>query len=263
MAGRTTLRVHRLAEIQRLLAHGSAVTIGQLTEELGVSEATVRRDLESLQESGLVQRTHGGAVPVAKRVHERPYPERSGVLVAHKQAIGRAAARMLEADQTVFIGGGSTTLRLAEQLPDIDLTVVTNSLPVADRLGHNTRIHVIVVGGNLRAPELSIVGPKAVEAIQSYRAEIAFLGVPALDAQQGFTADGDIEAATDSAFMTMARRTVVLADHSKIGRVSTTHVAPLSAIDTVVTDDGAALDAVRELRAHGADVVVAEVATHG
>lgn len=246
-----------------MLAEGSAVSIGELTRELGVSEATVRRDLESLQESGLIQRTHGGAVPVAPQLRERPFPERSTVMVPQKEAIARAAAHLVRAGDTVFIGGGSTTLRLAEQLGDDELTVVTNSLPVADRLGRKARVSVIVVGGNLRAPELSIVGPKAVEAIRSYRAELAFLGVPALDAEQGFTADGDVEAATDSAFMSMARRTITLADHTKIGRISTTHVAPLSAIDTVVTDDQIPIDAVRQLRAHGTHVVVAEVNDHG
>jgi DeoR/GlpR family transcriptional regulator of sugar metabolism len=256
MASRTTLRVSRLAQIQQMLEDGHALTIGQLTTRLGVSEATVRRDLDVLQRSGVVQRTHGGAVPTT--VQELPYPVRGRRQVLEKQAIARAAAAMVSTGDTLFLGGGSTTLRLAERLVDADVTVVTNSLPVATELSQGRRVQVIVVGGTLRSPELSMIGPRAVEAIRSYRAGIAFLGVPALDSEHGFTADGDTEAATDAAFMAMARRTVVLADHTKLGRVSTTQVVPLSDIDTVVTDAGAPAEVLVQLRAAGTQVVVAE-----
>jgi DeoR/GlpR family transcriptional regulator of sugar metabolism len=259
MAGRSSLRVHRLAQIQEMLSVGEPVTVGLLTDRLGVSEATVRRDLDSLQESGVVQRTHGGAVPAAGILKELPLPLRGTVQVAAKRAIAGAAASMVRPGDTVFIGGGSTTLQLAQRLGEVALTVVTNSLPVASELSRCERIDVIVIGGTLRTPELSMIGPRAVEAIRSYRAGIAFLGVPALDGEHGFTADGDAEAATDAAFISMARRTVVLADHTKLGEVSTTHVVPLSSIDTVVTDDGAADHSLADLRASGTRVVVAEV----
>jgi len=108
-----------------------------------------------------------------------------------------------------------------------------------------------------------MIGPRAVDSIHSYRAELAFLGVPALDSQQGFTADGDAEAATDAAFISRARRTVVLADHSKLGRVSTTHVVPVTSIHTVITDDGAPESSVAALRAAGTHVVVAQVGVNG
>lgn len=259
MAARTTLRASRLVQIEQLLADGDAVTVGELTDRLGVSEATVRRDLEALQESGIAQRTHGGAVAVGGGFRELPFPLRSREQVAEKRAIAYQAARVVRPGDTVFLGGGSTTLRLAEELADVDLTVVTNSLPIAAELARSARTRVVVIGGTLRTPELSMVGPRAVEAIASYRAATAFLGVPALDAEHGFTADGDAEAATDAAFIAMAQRTVVLADHTKLGRVSTTHVVPLSSVGTVVTDSGAASDVVDGLRAAGTTVVVAEV----
>ena len=257
MASRSTLRVSRLAQIQQMLEAGHAITIGQLTDRLGVSEATVRRDLDVLQRSGVVQRTHGGAVPALEQ--ELPYPIRGRRQVLEKGAIARAAAAMVAPGNTLFLGGGSTTLRLAEHLVDDDVTVVTNSLPVATALSQGRRVQVIVVGGTLRSPELSMIGPRAVEAIRSYRAEIAFLGVPAIDAEHGFTADGDTEAATDAAFISMARRTVVLADHTKLGRVSTTQVVSLADIDTVVTDTGAPTEVLGQLRAAGTQVVVAEL----
>jgi DeoR/GlpR family transcriptional regulator of sugar metabolism len=258
MASRSTLRVSRLAQIQQMLEGADAVTIGELTDRLGVSEATVRRDLDALQRSGLVQRTHGGAV--ATQVRELPYPARSTRQVLEKKAIARVAATMVTPGDTLFLGGGSTTLRLAELLVDADVTVVTNSLPVASELSRGQRGQVIVVGGTLRTPELSLVGPRAVEGIRSYRASTAFLGVPALDSEHGFTADGDVEAATDSAFIAMAQRTVVLADHTKLGRVSTRQVVPLDALHTVVTDPGAPPAVIDDLRAACTQVVVAELA---
>ena len=254
---RSSLRVSRFAQIQQMLADEDAVTIGELTERLGVSEATVRRDLDALQRAGVVQRTHGGAVPSA--VRELPYPSRSSREVAEKRAIARAAVQEVREGQTLFVGGGSTTLHLAAQLVDRDVTVVTNSIPVASELARGRVGHVIVIGGALRVPEQSMVGPRAVEAITAYRASTAFLGVPALDCEHGFTADGDAEAATDLAFMEMAQRTVVLADHTKLGRVATTHVVPLDGIDVVVTDSGASGDQVAALRRAGTSVLVAEV----
>ena len=104
-----------------------------------------------------------------------------------------------------------------------------------------------------------MVGPRAVEAIRSYRAGFAFLGAPALDRRHGLTADGDVEAATDLAFIDNAQRSVVLADHTKIGRVSTTHVVPLTAIDMVITDTGAANEAIADLQEAGTKLLVAEV----
>ena len=257
MASRATLRVSRLTQIQQMLEDDDAVTVGQLTRRLGVSEATVRRDLDALQRSGFVQRTHGGAV--ATQIHELPYPARGARRVAEKRAIARAAVALAPPQATLFLGGGSTTLHLAEQLVDVDVTVVTNSLPVATELSRGRRGQVIVIGGTLRSPEQSMVGPRAVEAIGSYRASIAFLGVPALDGEHGFTADGDVEAATDLAFIENAQRCVLLADHTKLGRVSTTHVVSLRAIDTVVTDTGADTQVIADLQNAGTNVIVAEL----
>lgn len=251
MTAQRTLKVTRHARIQSALDGASSITVRELTELLGVSEATVRRDLEDLERSGMVRRTHGGAMPI----QELPLPERSGRNVEEKRAIARTAATLVRPGSTYFLGGGTTTLELARLLVDLDLTIVTNSIPIARELAGG-RTQVIVIGGTLRTPELSMIGPRAAEAIHAYRAETAFLGAPALDADYGFTADGDAEAATDTAFMAMARATVLLADHTKLGRVSTTHVASISKIDAVVTDPGTDPALVAALTAAGTRVLV-------
>jgi DeoR/GlpR family transcriptional regulator of sugar metabolism len=255
---RPVLQAGRRAVIRDLLAGGEAVSTAELTRRLGVSEATVRRDLEALQASGVVRRTHGGAVAVSRFVQEPPLPQRSAAQVAEKRAIGRAGADLVRPGDTVFVGGGSTTLQLAGQLSGMRLTVVTNSLPVAVELSHAPTVDVVVIGGTLRIPEMTMVGPRAVETIRTYRARLAFLGAPALDVQHGLTADGDAEAATDEAFLAMAQRSVVLADHTKLGQVSTTFVAALASIDTVITDGSAPADTVVALRRAGPHVVVAD-----
>lgn len=255
MPAHKTLKVTRHAQIQSALVDSDAVTVRELTELLGVSEATVRRDLEDLERSGVVRRTHGGAVPV----RELPLPDREGRQVAEKQAIAVAALPLVAPGSTLFLGGGTTTLQLAGLLGGLDLTVVTNSIPIASSLADG-RARVIVIGGTLRTPELSMVGPRAADAIRAYRAETAFLGAPALDPVAGFTQDGDAEAATDQAFLEMARRTVMLVDHTKLGRVSTTFVADLSAIHTVVTDAGAHPSDLEALAEAGSRVVVADTA---
>jgi DeoR/GlpR family transcriptional regulator of sugar metabolism len=251
------LRVNRLAAYEDVIAEGKPITVAALTSRLGVSEATVRRDLAALEESGLVQRTHGGALPIDRG--ELPLPQRNMLQVAEKAAIGRVARTLVEEHDTIFLGGGSTTLQLAALLHDIELTVVTNSVPVMMQLAAEPKVHVIGIGGTLRRPELTMVGPRAVDAMRAYRARTAFLGVPALDAQHGFTADGDAEAATDAEFLSLCQQAVVLADHTKIGRVATTHVAPVSQIDMVITDSGASPEALKALRHTGAQVLVAEV----
>ncbi|MEZ5097868.1 MAG: DeoR/GlpR family DNA-binding transcription regulator [Nocardioides sp.] len=255
MVAHKPLKFARHARIQSALDSPESpggVSVRELTELLGVSQATVRRDLEDLERSGLVRRTHGGAVLVS----ELPRPDRESRQVAQKRAIAAAALDLVQPGSTYFLGGGTTTLQLAGLLDDLDVTVVTNSIPIATRLADG-RARVVVIGGTLRTPELSMVGPRAAEAIRAYRAEIAFLGAPALDAECGFTQDGDAEAATDTAFLEMARRAVLLVDHTKLGRVSTTYVAPLTSIDTVVTDAAADPLQVRAMTAAGTRVLVA------
>ena len=201
MASRSTLRVSRLTQIQQMLEDDDAVTVGQLTDRLGVSEATVRRDLDALQRSG----SSNAPTVVPWRPRSASCPTRRAARDRSSRSVRSREPRLPSSTpgETLFLGGGSTTLHLAEQLVDADVTVVTNSLPVATELSRGRRGQVIVIGGTLRSPEQSMVGPRAVEAIGSYRAAIAFLGVPALDSEHGFTADGDVEAATDLAFIEM------------------------------------------------------------
>jgi DeoR/GlpR family transcriptional regulator of sugar metabolism len=259
MKKKPMMRADRLQRIQDLVDSNGSMTVGQLTQELDVSEATIRRDFDDLDFAGLLVRTHGGATSLGGRRRELPLNVRDTAMVAEKRAIARRASQLISPGDTIFIGGGSTTHWLAENLHDMQVTVVTNSLPVASELFRSSNVHVVVIGGSLRPLEMTTIGPRAVETIRAHRASIAFLGAPAIDAIHGFTVDGDAEAASDMAYIAGAQRTVLLADHTKLGQICTTHVVDLSEIDTVVTDDGADSKQIAALQKAGTNVLVVGV----
>lgn len=253
------MRAGRLQKIQSLVDTNGSMSVLQLTLELAVSEATIRRDFDDLEGAGVLVRTHGGATSLGGKRRELPLNVRDSSMVTEKRAIAREAAKLISPGDTIFIGGGSTTHWLAENLHDLQVTVVTNSLPVAIELYRSKNVHVVVIGGSLRPFEMTTMGPRAVETIKAYRASIAFLGAPAIDAAHGFTVDGDAEAASDLAYIACAQKTILLADHTKLGQTCTTHVVDLEKIDTVVTDEGASPALVDALREAGTRVLISRV----
>ena len=223
-----------------ILAHLSdegEVTIAQLALELGVSEMTIRRDLELLELEGLARRVRGGAISTVSRSHEPPFAVRSARAQAAKRAIGAAAALLLEDGDTAIIDVGTTTLELARCLQRRRrLTVVTSSILVAAELGNATGIRVIVTGGTLRHGELSLVGAAAEDSFTELNCDVAFIGLAGVDAEKGLTEYNLDDARIKRAAIAAARRCIVVADRSKLGQVALAMVAPLSALDTLVTD---------------------------
>ena len=243
-----------------------AVRVADLVEAFDVSDMTVRRDITELARAGLVRRVHGGAVALeaaARSAHEPRFETKRSWAAAEKAAIARDAFATIEPGQAIALSGGTTTHRLAELLaadPSLrPLTVVTNSLPVADALHHArdaagpTALEVILTGG-VRTPSDALVGPVAEATIRRLRVDQVFLGVHGLDAH-GVTTPNLLEAATDQALIASSARLTVLADHSKWGVVGLAQIASLEQVDLLLSDGGlpadacAALeDAVGELR---------------
>jgi DeoR/GlpR family transcriptional regulator of sugar metabolism len=215
------------------------VRVSELVDELAVSDMTVRRDIEVLAAQGLVTRVHGGATRVAGRSAEEPgFVTKSALQPTEKRAIGRAAARLVEPGAAVAISGGTTTHALARALADVpDLTVVTNSLPVADVLhAAGRRDLTVVLTGGVRTPSDALVGPVAVAALRTLHVDWAFLGVHGMDERAGLTTPNLVEAETDRAMITCARRLAVVADHSKWGVVGLASIAGLDDVDVLITD---------------------------
>lgn len=250
---------------QRLIAfveEHQGATVGRLGEHLGVSEATVRRDLTRLSRGGLIERAHGGAVPHRVRpvgsYPEPPILERASVLAEEKRRIGRLAADQVEDGDTIMIAGGTTTAHMIPWCGErTGLTVVTNNLNVAGLLAPFSRITAIVIGGVLRHSGLSLHGALAEGALENLRVDKLFIGSSAVHVDYGLSADDLAEVETDRALMRAARQIIVLADRTKFGRVRTIRVIPIQRVSRIVTDVGIGGDQVEALRALGVVVDVA------
>jgi DeoR family fructose operon transcriptional repressor len=232
------------------------VDVSALARDLDVTPETVRRDLTVLERYGVLRRVHGGAIPVERLGFEPNVAHREGLFAAEKERIAKAALDELPDGGSVLIDAGTTTVRLAELIPaDRELTVVTHALPVAQVLASRPGITLHVVGGIIRGRTLAAVGTWADRCLADVRADVVFLGTNALTVEHGLSTPDLAEAAVKAALMNAARRTVVLADHSKIGRTDFALVAPLSDVDTVITDSAVEPELVDEIEAAGPRVV--------
>lgn len=250
----------RQAMILERVRQNGAVRVADLTEELAVSDMTIRRDLEHLAGQGLIEKVHGGATALAEHSTDEPgFAVKSFRQQPEKEAIAALAARLVAPGTAIGITGGTTTAALARHLSKIPrLTVVTNSLPVADTLHASARSDVtVVLTGGVRTPSDALVGPVALATIRSLHLDLLFMGVHGMDPHSGFTSPNLMEAETNAAFITASRRLVVVADHSKWGIVGLATIAELDAADTLITDPQIATDAHEELAARIDDVQLA------
>jgi DeoR family transcriptional regulator of aga operon len=250
------LKIERHSFIRKLVEERGRVTVPELSAHFDVSEATIRRDLEELDGKGWVRRTHGGAVRAERASKEPPIMQRISDQQSEKQRIGDATAKIIQEGQTIFLGSGTTVLEVAKHLPEsIQLTVITNSLPVVNHLANYPNIELVVIGGMLRHSELSMVGHIAEQAVKEFRAHKVILGMHAIDAHHGFTNDFLPETMTDRAILDIAPQVIVVADHTKFGRVSSVLVSAVSAADSVVTDNKTPKECVAELIEMGIEVI--------
>ncbi|MCL8011205.1 DeoR/GlpR family DNA-binding transcription regulator [Streptomyces sp. AS02] len=242
------------------------VRVNELTRKLGVSDMTVRRDLDALARQGVLEKVHGGAVPVVEAsTHEPGFEAKSGLELTAKEDIARAAADLVAAGSAIALSGGTTTYALAHQLVDVpDLTVVTNSVRVADvfhaaqrTTGPRQGAATVVLTGGVRTPSDSLVGPVADQAIATLHFDVLFLGVHGISIEAGLSTPNLAEAETNRRLVQSARRVVVVADHTKWGVVGLSSFAALEQVDTLVTDAGLASDARSEISEHLRRLVVA------
>ncbi|MFI8291514.1 DeoR/GlpR family DNA-binding transcription regulator [Streptomyces sp. NPDC085614] len=244
------------------------VRVNELTRRLNVSDMTVRRDLDALARQGVVEKVHGGAVPVVETsTHEPGFEAKSALELGAKEEIARTAARMVAPGTAIALSGGTTTFALAAQLLDVpDLTVVTNSVRVAD-VFHAARrpgsgearpgAATVVLTGGVRTPSDALVGPVADQAIRSLHFDVLFLGVHGISVEAGLSTPNLAEAETNRRLVRSARRVVVLADHTKWGTVGLSSFARLDEVDTLVTDAGLSSQTRAEMAEHLPGLVVA------
>lgn len=242
-----TLRQHGLASVR------------DLARELAVSEVTIRRDIRDLAASGLVRRTHGGAVFASPHGQEPTYQEKTGVAMAEKRAIAAAAAEFIVDNDVIGIGAGTTTEALAARLTHHrTLTVVTNSLLVADVLSEAEGVGVIASGGTMRRFTRALIGMLAEMVIAELHVSTLFISGNGLTAARGLSTPVLGAAGVDRALAAIADRIVVLADHTKIGKNTMTQTVETKRIDLLVTDRAADAEEVAKLRAAGVEVTVVD-----
>ena len=247
----------RQKQILSLLTRQGRLSVAEIVKQFSISQATARRDLESLASQGKAQRVHGGVLAVERAPPELPILQRESEQSDEKARIGREAARLVADNETVFLGSGTTVLEAARKLRDRkNLTVITNSLPVLNMLAGIKEIAVISLGGMLRESELSFIGHITEQALSEIRADKVIMGTRGLSLEHGLTNDYLQETLTDRAILKIGREVIIVADHTKVNRVATVLLAPLEAMHTFVTDSQADRKFVQTLKKKGISVVI-------
>jgi DeoR/GlpR family transcriptional regulator of sugar metabolism len=238
---------HRQSLILEDIRRVGSVRVSDLTQRLGVSDMTIRRDLEALARAGLVEKVHGGAVlPGVPSSHEPGFEAKSALEQPAKAAIARAAAELVTPGSAIGLSAGTTTFCLAELLMNVaELTLVTNSVRVVNLFGAGrppsgagARGATVVLTGGVRTPSDALVGPIADLSIRSLHLDMLFLGCHGMDPVAGLTTPNLAEAETNRAFVQAARKVVVVADHTKWGIVGLSSFADLDSVDMLITDGG-------------------------
>ena len=252
------MKNQRQKEIVRLLCENRILKANVLAQRFHVSMETIRRDFEYLEKKGYLTRTYGGAVAKSMRGSEPKYLSRIAEHSKEKQAIGRCAAQLIEEGDTLIIDSGTTTLALARQLSNIqNLTVFTNSVPIATELIKNPGIKVILLGGNLRNGGLSTSGFLAENSIKLFHADKAFLGAGGVTLAYGVGDYHVEEANLKRHYAEHAQKVILLADHSKFGVIALNHICSCTKIDIIVTDSNVDEKLASELKRKGPQIITA------
>jgi DeoR/GlpR family transcriptional regulator of sugar metabolism len=250
------LAAERVERMRQILRARHVVRVAQLSRELGVSPATVRRDLFEMDRRGQARRVHGGAVTLEGQLDEPVFDDKAALAAREKQRIGLAALPFIRPTDSIFLDGGSTVLALARLLTEMaSLTVVTNSLRVA-ALFAASGPRMIVTGGEVRRLSQTLVGPLTQPLIERIRVDTAFIGTIGFSVPDGLTTTDAREAQTKELIMSRAERVILLADSSKIGKVSFVRFGSHDRLDLAITDRKAPAAAVRDLRKRGVKVLL-------
>lgn len=252
-------RSQRLAQLLDLIAERGTVSLTELSETLGISAATVRRDLTALADQKLILRTHGGASAL-ERGREIPVALRDTRFQEAKRAIAKAMVRRLPAERhVVALSGGTTTASVARALADHeDIAVVTNSLTIANLLSEYPGVRVVMTGGFLRRQSLELVGALAEGTFNAVNVGTAILGADGITAATGVSTHDETEARTNRAMVAKAQRTVVVADGSKVGRVALAQMASIDQVAMLITDSSADPAELKAIAAAGVEIVIAD-----
>lgn len=257
-SGRAGAAQRRQLILDRLQEQDS-VSVVELAKEFGVTGMSLRRDLQVLAERGLVTRVRGGATRTRAATASRVYSESERRNSQAKAKIARAAAELIRRERIAFFYSGTTVAKVAAALAEetrATLTVVTPALPVINEVSSWSEPHLVAVGGTYLPSYMAFVGPQAIASLKALNAEVAIVGCDGLTSDGGLTTPHQLVAEVGATMIERSRRTIVVADSSKIGVRGFTAIAPATSIHTLITDADADRDEVKALRALGIDVVL-------
>lgn len=233
-------------------------SVRELALRFEVSGITIMRDLQELEQQGLIRRVHGGAISVRGASYEPPFSARETQLSPEKQRIAARAVAMINDGDSLILDVGTTNLEIARALKGKrNLTVLVTNLRAAMELASQTAIQVIVIGGKLRASELSMVGHLAESTLRTFQVDKAFIGVGGITLEHGLTEFNFDEAGTKRIMIERSRQCIIVADHTKFGKVMLTEVAPLSVVNTIITGTEANSEIIATLQQMGIAIVLA------
>jgi len=250
-------RTERRANLIRLLQENQPISVYDLSQTSGLSQSTLRRELHELAEEGLVK-VNVGQVALAASAEEMPYAFRKMANIDLKRKIARASLDLIQNGETVFIAGGTTTLELARLLPgQRRLTVITNALRLANVLVDVPGIDLVLLGGAIRPGEQTMHGHLTEWGVHQFRADKLIYGTQAINLQHGITHSQIVEVSTDRALANVATQVIILADHTKFGKVAPSFVFSFEKVHILVSDRELAEDTVKSLRSKNIQVILA------
>lgn len=230
------LVAERYEKIAQLVNERGSIRVSELSELCNVTEETIRRDLDRLELAGRLRRSHGGAVSVKELQPEIPFIEREVASAEEKKRIAEEAVKLIQPKQRILLDASTTAWYMSKLVPDMPLTVLTNSVQVVTELSAKEKIEVIATGGRLSPRSLSFVGPLAERSLETYYVDKLFLSCKGVHLERGISESSEQQARLKQQMISIADQVVLLADSSKFGVQAFTHVASLSQLDAIITD---------------------------
>jgi len=251
------LVAERYELIVQLVNERGSIRVSELSELCSVTEETIRRDLDKLEQAGRLKRSHGGAVSVKESQQEIPYFEREITRAQEKMRIAEEAVKLIQPHDRILLDASTSAWYMAKIMPDIPITILTNAVKVATELSTKEKIEVISLGGRLSPRSLSFVGPITEKTLESFHVNKLFFSCKGVHLERGISESGELQARLKQQMIEAADEVILIADSSKFGVKSFTQVSNLSAINTIITDRNLDEDMQKSLKAVGLTVTLA------
>ncbi|GKV65937.1 MULTISPECIES: DeoR/GlpR family DNA-binding transcription regulator [unclassified Sporosarcina] len=246
-------------KIKEMVDERGTIRVTELSQMLGVTDETIRRDLERLEGQGKLLRTHGGAISIKQEEDDVPHFQREVINKEEKISVAKEAIKLIEDGDIIFLDASSSALYLARLIPDMHLTVLTNSIQICVALAGHTQIQVICTGGTLSARSMSYVGQVALNTLDSYYVDKLFFSCKGLDEEWGISDGNELQALVKQKVIDRATKRILLLDHSKLGKKAFARISSSSSIDTIIVDSKAEQVQLEFLREQGTKIVLPEL----